>query len=339
MFLLLTFMHAFALIVFKLNVVDGEYPFSSASTLVTTEGLKLLLATQLHRRELMAEGAAAGPAGILASFGRTATPALWVATVTISAMYTANNLLSYFCVRKMDPGTLSIAKALVPYLTAMALQLFGRPVNSLKWACIVLQCTGVATTQYHPPVTDSNGEHHATATLYSWDMYVYLALSVAITTSSSVYNERIIKKYDAPLQQINMIMYLSGVLLSAVVYAAVPAYHEKGFFEGYSPMVWLLIWVQATYGLCVGYAYKYADVMIKNLSTSATLAVLVVLSSILFGTPLTFHSIAGTIVIITTSYIYLGHANKIISPEFEPCPWLRSIFKRGTGFQTFRAQP
>ena len=82
--------------------------------------------------------------------------------------------------------------------------------------------------------------------------------------------ERIIKKFNAPLQQINMIMYAAGVLLATTVYATVPSYHEKAFFEGYSPMVWLLIWVQATYGLCVGYAYKYADVLIKNLSTSAT---------------------------------------------------------------------
>ena len=43
---------------------------------------------------------------------------------------------------------------------------------------------------------------------------------------------------------------------ASTVYVAVPAYHEKAFFEGYSPMVGLLIFVQATYGLCVGYAYK-----------------------------------------------------------------------------------
>ena len=61
-----------------------------------------------------------------------------------------------------------------------------------------------------------------------------------------------------------MIMYFVGVLLAAAVYTAVPAYHEKRFFEGYSPMVWLLIFVQASYGLCVGYAYKYADVLIKK---------------------------------------------------------------------------
>ena len=182
-FLVLTFMHAFALIIFKLNVVDGEYPFSSASTLVVTEAFKLVIATQLHRRELMAEGEAASRAGIVASFRRTATPSLTVATVTIAAMYTANNLLSYFCVAQMDPGTLSIAKATVPYLTAMVLHLFGRPVNPLKWACIVLQCTGVAITQYHPP--RAVGEV-GSATLYTWNMYMWLVVSVLITTTASV---------------------------------------------------------------------------------------------------------------------------------------------------------
>ena len=110
-----------------------------------------------------------------------------------------------------------------------------------------------------------------------------------------------------------MIMYVTGVGLALSVYVAVPAYHEKGFFQGYSPMVWLLIIVQATYGLCVGYAYKYADVLIKNLSTSATLVVLVATSAVLFGTPLTFNSVAGSVVIVMTSYIYMAHADKVVS--------------------------
>ena len=325
-FVVLTMMHAFALLVFKLNEIDGEYPFSAASILVVVEGLKLVLATLLHRGELIAIGAPAGPIGFVASFRRTSTCSLVNATVTISAMYTVNNLLSFFCVRKMDPGTLSIAKSLVPYLTAVVLQFFGRPVNPLKWACIILQCSGVAATQYHG---DSQSP-----TLYSFDMYMWLALSVVITTTSSVFNEQIIKNFEAPLQQINMIMYMAGVVLAAVVYAAVPAYHAKGFFEGYSPKVWLLICVQATYGLCVGYAYKYADVLIKNLSTSATLVVLVASSAALYGAPLTFTSSIGSIVILTTSYIYLGHANKIVSPEEkESCVWLRKIGSVGLASQ------
>ena len=106
-FVVLTMMHAFALLVFKLNEIDGEYPFSAASILVVVEGLKLVLATLLHRGELIAIGAPAGPIGFVASFRRTSTCSLVIATVTISAMYTVNNLLSFFCVRKMDPGTLS----------------------------------------------------------------------------------------------------------------------------------------------------------------------------------------------------------------------------------------
>ena len=45
--------------------------------------------------------------------------------------------------------------------------------------------------------------------------------------------------------------------------------------------------------------------LIKNLSTSTTLAVLVFISSMFFSVPLTFYSIAGVIVIIVTSYLYL----------------------------------
>jgi drug/metabolite transporter (DMT)-like permease len=70
-------------------------------------------------------------------------------------------------------------------------------------------------------------------------------------------------------------------------------------------MTILLIIVQSFYGICVGYAYKYADVLIKNLSTSTTLALLVFISYGVFGAPLTFYSVAGVVIIIVTSYLYL----------------------------------
>lgn len=102
-----------------------------------------------------------------------------------------------------------------------------------------------------------------------------------------------------------MIMYFVGVILAATCFLAVPRYADKAFFEGYNAMTVVLIGVQAFYGLCVGYAYKYADVLIKNLSTSTTLALLVFISSAFFGVPLTFYSISGVIIIIVTSYLYL----------------------------------
>ena len=332
-FFVLTFLHAAALLVFKLSLVDGAYPFSSASVLSTTELFKLFLATNLHRREIANMSAATRPDGIVDSFRKTATPGLWFAVFVIAAMYTANNLLTFFCLARVDPGTLAIAKALVPYVTAVALQIFGRSVNGLQWACIVLQCVGVATTQYkggasHGPAaaglntTAAEGE----GLTYSVEMYMFLALSIVITTLSSVWNERIIKRYKAPLQQINMIMYFCGTILAFILYCAVPDYHEKGFFEGYTLMAFVVIFVQGTYGLSVGYAYKYADVLIKNLSTSATLAVLVGLSAMFFGKPLTFHSTTGSVVIICTSYIYMIHAHKS-AVDGEACASVRRAIR------------
>ena len=303
-FFALTFFHAIALLVFRLNAVDGEYPFSPASTIVLTEATKLCLATALHQREIAHwEYAYDRPTNLADSFWRYAKRPVVAATAIISAMYTANNLLSYFCVAQMDPGTVAIAKSLVPYVTAVILRAFGRKLESLQWACILLQCSAVSMTQYVP-------EHSITehSMRYSYWLYIALVLSILITGSSSVWNERVIKQYDAPLQLVNMIMYAFGVLLGGVVYVAIPRYHEKAFFEGYSFKAAILVLVQAIYGLCVSYAYKYADVLIKNLSSSATLVVLVALSAFLFHTELAFTSIMGCVSIVVTSYIYLGHA-------------------------------
>lgn len=70
-FLVLTFMHALALLIFKLNAVDGSYPFSSASTVVVTEAVKLCLATALHQREIRLQPATTWPSGLVDSFRAT----------------------------------------------------------------------------------------------------------------------------------------------------------------------------------------------------------------------------------------------------------------------------
>ena len=135
-----------------------------------------------------------------------------------------------------------------------------------------------------------------------------LLVSVCVTATSSLVNDRIVKRFDGvPLQQINMIMYAFGVVFALASYYAIPAYRESRgeFFEGFDAMTVLLITVQALYGLAVSFAYKHSDVLVKNLSSSATLAVLVGVDAIFFDTRLTFDSVAGVVVIVVTSRLYL----------------------------------
>ena len=68
--------------------------------------------------------------------------------------------------------------------------------------------------------------------------------------------------------------------------------------------------------------------LIKNLSSSATLAVLVGLSSLLFGTPLTHEKVAGSIIIVCTSFIYVMHAPPTAVQEGEACVGVRHICAR-----------
>ena len=130
MFLILTAMHALGLLMHKLcSNEDHSYDFSPASTLVCIELTKLALATALHKREVST--ATQGPRSLVQSFRETGTLKLWLATTAIAVMYTANNLLTFFAIAKMDPGKVAIAKALVPspascYIRALA----GRSIAS-----------------------------------------------------------------------------------------------------------------------------------------------------------------------------------------------------------------
>lgn len=211
-FVALTFMHALALLVFKLCAVDHKYPFSPASALVCTEATKLVLATCLHSREIQSMPEEGRPSGIFDSFRKTASLKVWVATAVVALLYAVNNLLSFFLVAQTDPGTLAIAKATVPYLCAILLRVLGRPLSDIQWCCIILQCTGVAITQYHtappqpaaPPaaggdvnatsiarmLAEAVGADEATSgARYKPEMYAVLVLAIIVTAVTSVFNE------------------------------------------------------------------------------------------------------------------------------------------------------
>jgi UDP-sugar transporter A1/2/3 len=99
---------------------------------VCTEATKLLMATVLHHREIKSMPEESRPSSIADSFRRTASLKVWLSTATVAALYSANNLLSFFLVAQTDPGTLAIAKATVPYLCAVLLRFLGAhlPIQS-----------------------------------------------------------------------------------------------------------------------------------------------------------------------------------------------------------------
>jgi UDP-sugar transporter A1/2/3 len=279
-----------AILLFKLAQIGGAYTFSPASSVALTELVKLCLAFGSHTLEVRRTGDEWFP-GISAP--------ILLHYFGLSCLYTTNNILTFFVLEKADPGTLSLFKSIAPYLCALLLRLTGQRLNRLQWCCVLIQCCAIAIIQYD--VTRGVPVLSAIA-------YALLIAASSITAVSSVWNQLVLKGFAVPLNLQNAVLYTFGLITSVVCFWIGPAKSDKGFLEGYNLLGVLLILFQALHGLAVSFVYKHADAIVKNFANSSVMAVLVCVSAIWFGLKMNVHSALAVIIIIVTTYIYMGIA-------------------------------
>ncbi|KAI7897965.1 UDP-galactose transporter [Cokeromyces recurvatus] len=79
---------------------------------------------------------------------------------------------------------------------------------------------------------------------------------------------------------------------------------EKGFFQNYSPLTWLVILIQAGGGLIVGLVVRYADNILKGFATSISIIISSVISCWLFDFEMTSIFCLGALLVIYATYLY-----------------------------------
>lgn len=296
----LVVMHASVYMSFKAAQRDGKYTFSPASSVVLSEGIKCILSLVMfraHRGHLRVSHEDVGGGLLLKS-------------ALLAMMYTANNIMTFYAMSWSDPATLILFKSMAPGLCALLLRCTGQRISSLQWACILMQCLALVIVQY-----DVCAQH-----LY-FPPHVYLLLmsSVLVTAASSVWNQLVLKSYDVDINVQNALLYVFGVVTSLVAFAVLP--NDKGFFEGYTWGACGLLVLQSLYGITVSFAYKYADVLIKNISNAVVVGILTVVSATLYHAPSNVHAIMAIGVILISTFVYMTMAvpgKEEVLPEKEP---------------------
>jgi UDP-sugar transporter A1/2/3 len=90
---------------------------------------------------------------------------------------------------------------------------------------------------------------------------------------------------------------------------------ERGFFRGYTPLVWASIVVQSGGGLLVACVIKYADNILKGFASSIAIIVSCLASSLLFNTKLTELLMFGTFLVVVSVFLYSYTPSKSSPPE------------------------
>lgn len=152
----------------------------------------------------------------------------------------------------------------------------------------------------------------------------FICVLAATCTSgyAGVYFEMILKGAKTSLWIRNIQMGLPSI-----VFALVSAYtkdlsavREKGFFHGYTALVWGVILLQAVGGLVVAVVVRYADNILKAFASAVSIVMSCLLSAVLFSFHPTPAFMVGTLLVSVAVFLYSKPAPPDSREPMAPAP-------------------
>ncbi|OIW25378.1 nucleotide-sugar transporter [Coniochaeta ligniaria NRRL 30616] len=150
----------------------------------------------------------------------------------------------------------------------------------------------------------------AVAMNYSVGLMAVLVAAV-VSGLTGVYFEKVLKDSATPVsvwtRNIQLSFYsLFPALIFGVVVNDGAEIARHGFFDGYNWIVWTAIVLQAVGGVLASLVINYADNIAKNFATSISIVISCLFSVWFFDFKVTFPFLAGTALVIASTYLYSG---------------------------------
>ncbi|KNC75958.1 UDP-N-acetylglucosamine transporter, partial [Sphaeroforma arctica JP610] len=211
-------------------------------------------------------------------------------------MYTLQGNLLYVAISNLDAATYQVTYQLKILTTAIfSVWMLGKHLTNFKWLSLFILMSGVALVQI--PTGDTKKE-----VIVGNQMLGLFAVLAACCSSgfAGVYFEKILKGTSASIWIRNVQLGSFGFIIGMVVVAIndYSAVVQNGFFYGYTPLVWLVITLQAAGGLIIAVVVKYADNILKGFATSVSIILASIISVIFFDfQPTTLFLLGASMVI------------------------------------------
>jgi UDP-sugar transporter A1/2/3 len=218
-------------------------------------------------------------------------------------LYTLQNNLQFVAATNLDAATFQVTYQCKILTTALfAVLMLGQSLSAKKWLSLVILTAGVACVQI-PSGTAK------TVTQQGNYMVGIAAVAVACVCSgfAGVYFEKVLKNGQSSSIWVRNIQLSVGCLGIALFGALVwdgQAIREQGFFQGYNPVVFATVCVQAAGGLIVAMVIKYADNILKGFATSLSIILSTVASVFIFNFVPTIYFLFGSILVFLATYLY-----------------------------------
>ena len=181
-----------------------------------------------------------------------------------------------------------------------------RKLNMSKWISLFLLFVGVALVQLQPNLTTSN-KNSTTDAQKPLVGLIAVLVSCLCSGFAGVYFEKILKgASSASIWVRNIQLGMFGSFLGVVTMFAKDGdkIQTQGIFFGYTPVVWLVVAMQAFGGLLVAVVVKHANSILKGFATSLAIIASCVISLVLFDFVLSVQFVVGTGFVLVATLMY-----------------------------------
>jgi len=227
-------------------------------------------------------------------------------------LYTVQNNLLFVALSNLSGAVYQVTYQLKILTTAvLSVVMLGKSLGPTKWGALLMLTAGVSLIQFPRGDTashTSNDDGDEAAPTGSAFVGLVAVLSACVTSGlSGVYLEKILKQTDASIWLRNIQLALFSAVLAFIGCYATDGdkIRQDGFMQGYSSLVWGVIFLQAVGGLVVAAVLKYADNLLKCFGNALSIVISCLMSGALLNefTPDALF-VAGTILVLTATSLY-----------------------------------
>ncbi|CAM9374789.1 unnamed protein product [Scytosiphon promiscuus] len=218
-------------------------------------------------------------------------------------LYTLQNNLAYVATSHLDGPTYQIICQSKILITAiLSVVILGKALTSRQWVSLTALTCGVGFVQMSG--SEAAGKVNP-------NTFIGFASAVSLCICSGlagVYFELMLKQGSSTASlwmrniQLGSFSLFLGVVMVLLKDGSEVA--SRGFFTGYSPMVWLCISLNSLGGLAVAMVVKYADNLVKCFATSISIVLSCILSIAFLGMTMSKGFAVGAMLVLLATYGY-----------------------------------
>lgn len=299
----------------RTHAVDGKDLYLSSTAVFCMEVMKFIVCNAVVFFQLRSS---------ISAYWKEIYANTWMAPMEIvkvsvpSFLYVLQNNLLYLALSNLDAATYQVCYQLKILTTALfSATMLQRKFTRIKWLSLVILTIGVAIVQTsgetkgggNSKEVSANGEEEGGIMEMEQNraLGLFAILCAACTSGfSGVYFEKILKGSSTSLWIRNIQMGLPSMVLSLMTVYVEDGriVAEKGFFVGYSVLVWSVVVIQAVGGLIVAVVVKYADNVLKTFASSFGIVISCIVSALFFDFRPNFAFLCGSSLVVLSTVLY-----------------------------------